>query len=94
MDWTERWLHALAAFQLCVWLLAVFTRKYNNVQMVLLVLVRASKRRLAPRASTCHTSLRPYMTCKLVMMMMIVPPRRLAARRGVPWFFAYAQCLA
>eukprot|EP00308_Calcidiscus_leptoporus_P023979 CAMPEP_0119375226 /NCGR_PEP_ID=MMETSP1334-20130426/34456_1 /TAXON_ID=127549 /ORGANISM="Calcidiscus leptoporus, Strain RCC1130" /LENGTH=166 /DNA_ID=CAMNT_0007393471 /DNA_START=21 /DNA_END=521 /DNA_ORIENTATION=- len=39
VNWGESWLHALAAFQLAVWLLAALTRKNSNVQLALLFVV-------------------------------------------------------
>ena len=46
VDWSERWLLGLAAFHVAIWCLAIGTRKTYEVQMVLLVVIRA------PRPST------------------------------------------
>eukprot|EP00966_Prymnesium_polylepis_P134620 3111417-Prymnesium_polylepis.7 len=43
VDWSERWLLGLAAFHLVIWCLAIGTRKTYEVQMVLLVVIRAPR---------------------------------------------------
>lgn len=41
VDWSEPWLKALLAFHVTVWVLAVATRKMNDVQIVLLLSICA-----------------------------------------------------
>jgi len=39
VDWSERWIQALGAFHLVAWLLVFFTRRQNEMQMVLLIVI-------------------------------------------------------
>ena len=41
VDWTERWLLVLGAFHALFWVAAILTRRFEELQMVLLVLIRA-----------------------------------------------------
>jgi len=41
VDWSEPWLKGLLAFHVTVWVLAIATRKLNDVQIVLLLCIRA-----------------------------------------------------
>ena len=41
VDWSERWLLTLLAFHSFVWMLVILTRKWNDFQMAMLVIIRA-----------------------------------------------------
>ena len=56
VDWTERWLIALVAFHIQLWVIAVALRHSDNVQMVLLVLIR-TRRSGMPRVPPRHVLL-------------------------------------
>ena len=43
VDWSERWLLVLGAFHVFVWIVTVLLRRADEVQMVLLVLIRAHR---------------------------------------------------
>ena len=45
MDWSETWLLWLLGFHASVWLFVILTRRFNEVQMVLLLSIRALRRR-------------------------------------------------
>ena len=49
IDWSETWLRGLLAFHIFVWLFAIVTRKANEVQMVLLLSIRAATPRARAR---------------------------------------------
>ena len=44
VDWSEPWLKGLLAFHVTVWVLAIATRKLNDVQIVMLLSIRAPHR--------------------------------------------------
>ena len=59
VNWTERWLHALAGAHVLLWALIVATRRATDVQMVLLFVIRACRaaRRHRARDARMCTSL-------------------------------------
>ena len=50
MDWSETWLLWLLGFHASVWLFVILTRRFNEVQMVLLLSIRALRRRPVARS--------------------------------------------
>ena len=60
VDWSEPWLKGLLAFHVTVWVLAVATRKLNDVQIVLLLCIRAPH---SPCLRTLTLALALAVTC-------------------------------
>ena len=54
VDWTERWLHAVGLFHLLVWVCIVATRRFTEVQMVLLFVIRAQILALSGILAAAH----------------------------------------
>ena len=50
VDWSETWLLWLLGFHAIVWLFVILTRRLNEVQMVLLLSIRALRRRPVARS--------------------------------------------
>ena len=64
INWSETWLRVLLAFHVFVWLFAIVTRKANEVQMVLLLSIRATMPRARARPSHhpfCRVSRHAYL---------------------------------
>ena len=75
VDWSEPWLKGLLAFHVTVWVLAIATRRLNDVQIVLLLSICAPhspclctagsarvRRRVVPVAGVARRRARPNST--------------------------------